>query len=895
MSTGGRFDFDDGGSYCGGWEQGKAHGRGVCTGPQGQGEYAGAWSHGFEVLGVYTWPSGNSYQGTWAQGKRHGIGVESKGRWEYRGEWTQGFKGRYGQLESTSSGAKYEGTWSNGLQDGYGTETYSDGGTYQGQWLGGMRHGYGVRQSVPYGMAAVILSPLRTSINSLRSEHSEGPSLEDGSGGGGVGGATGSPVGRGGFVLSAHGDADRQRKRKGRFRQSILSGLKLRRSESKSSLASQLSKQSSFCSEAGMSTVSSAASDINSNVSLGEVELANSVDATVTEAYAGEWRNDWRTGWGVCRRSDGLRYEGEWLANKRHGYGCTTFPDGTKEEGKYKQNSLVSGKRKNLIPLRASKIREKVDRAVEAAEKAADIAKQKAEIALSRMSHARGKAEAAEGVAQRALEECRLARVIAKELSPSFNHYGNGLECKRPKRQERKEKDIEVMSTGTDSPELCTPDTTPPAMTPDRSPVLSSPSSPPCSPPSHRARNACFMRQSAVDEQGGAEIQVLVEGRGGMDHLRGGGNGWTADMYPTRRGSKGESSRSTTPSLLEEAELGHMNGHEQTNANHKSRENVSFNHKPIEHSPSEKLWEHKPSNQKAWKHVSSNHRSRQYTASNHREWENSSSNHKSCERDSSKPQVHIYSHHKALGHSLPNHKSHEHASSNHKPKEYISTQHKPKDHAPSNYNPREHAPPYRKPHDHIYCNHKPSQPISNHVMGKPALSDFKPIEPDRDCSPVGWAAENTTQWSPSRSHLLQQDEERMDDYRVEMRLSPQESFPQQQHLASGNECSGLKGHNSQRLRLRNHETKDWGLSAREGSMDSVQMLDSLNVGVELEEWPLHRDVTLSPPLTSSPITLEQEGEHLNLVKSNSGSSSILVVMVILLNIGVAILFIHFFI
>uniref|UniRef100_A0A669AWA0 Junctophilin 3 n=1 Tax=Oreochromis niloticus TaxID=8128 RepID=A0A669AWA0_ORENI len=111
-----------------GWEQGKAHGRGVCTGPQGQGEYAGAWSHGFEVLGVYTWPSGNSYKGTWAQGKRHGIGVETKGRWEYRGEWTQGFKGRYGQLESTASGARYEGTWSNGLQDGYGTETYSDGG-----------------------------------------------------------------------------------------------------------------------------------------------------------------------------------------------------------------------------------------------------------------------------------------------------------------------------------------------------------------------------------------------------------------------------------------------------------------------------------------------------------------------------------------------------------------------------------------------------------------------------------------------------------------------------------------------------------------------------------------------------------------------------------------------
>lgn len=42
------------------------------------------------------------------------------------------------------------------------------------------------------------------------------------------------------------------------------------------------------------------------------------------------------------------------------------------------------------------------------------------------MSHARGKAEAAEGVAQKAMEECRLARIAAKELSPSFHIYGNG-------------------------------------------------------------------------------------------------------------------------------------------------------------------------------------------------------------------------------------------------------------------------------------------------------------------------------------------------------------------------------------------------------------------------------------------------------------------------------------
>lgn len=128
--NGGRFDFDDGGTYCGGWEDGKAHGHGVCTGPKGQGEYSGSWHYGFEVSGVYTWPSGSTYEGHWQNGKRHGLGVETRGRWIYRGEWTQGFKGRYGVRQSTTSGAKYDGTWANGLQDGYGSETYADSGGF---------------------------------------------------------------------------------------------------------------------------------------------------------------------------------------------------------------------------------------------------------------------------------------------------------------------------------------------------------------------------------------------------------------------------------------------------------------------------------------------------------------------------------------------------------------------------------------------------------------------------------------------------------------------------------------------------------------------------------------------------------------------------------------------
>jgi junctophilin len=74
--------------------------------------------------------SGSAFEGQWQNGKRHGLGVETRGRWLYRGEWTQGFKGRYGVRQSSTSNARYEGTWANGLQDGYGSETYADGGEY---------------------------------------------------------------------------------------------------------------------------------------------------------------------------------------------------------------------------------------------------------------------------------------------------------------------------------------------------------------------------------------------------------------------------------------------------------------------------------------------------------------------------------------------------------------------------------------------------------------------------------------------------------------------------------------------------------------------------------------------------------------------------------------------
>uniref|UniRef100_A0A3Q3Q1H1 Junctophilin n=1 Tax=Monopterus albus TaxID=43700 RepID=A0A3Q3Q1H1_MONAL len=483
--TGGRFDFDDGGTYCGGWEDGKAHGHGICTGPKGQGEYAGSWSHGFEIVGVYTWPSGNTYKGYWSQGKRHGLGVENKGKWIYRGEWSHGFKGRYGVRQSHNTPARYEGTWSNGLQDGYGIETYGDGGTYQGQWMGGMRHGYGVRQSVPYGMAAVIRSPLRTSLASLRSEHSNGTVLQD------LSSPTETPTGsRGGFVLNFHSDSEVVTgKKKGLFRRGSLFGSlrQLRKSDSRTSISS---KRSSARSDATMSRISS--SDANSTISIGDGELPDEdlpledhVDATTTETYMGEWKNDKRSGFGVSERSNGMKYEGEWLNNKRHGYGCTVFPDATKEEGKYKNNMLVRGIRKQLIPLKNPKTKEKVDRAVEAAQRAAAIARSKVEIAASRTAHARTKSEAADQAGLSAVHDSEIARAVARELSPNF--YQPGPDYIRQQAKEPVEiKEVPVAkkdSSSRESPHFYRKGTTPP-----HSPVTSSGATPPPSPHSNKKK-----------------------------------------------------------------------------------------------------------------------------------------------------------------------------------------------------------------------------------------------------------------------------------------------------------------------------------------------------------------------------------------------------------------------
>lgn len=382
--------------------------------------------------------------------------MENKGHWIYHGEWTQGFKGRYGVRASNSSGAKYEGTWTTGLQDGYGVETYADGvnrlssldrtssldrntlhvqgvaphGTYQGQWLRGMRHGYGVRQSVPYGLASHYRPKgLRNSLTSLRSEQDDNNAVKDRD--------RKVDENRGGFVLKATSECDdiigpggKRKKGRSSLRQSLLSGLKLRKQKSTGdiqdsprrptgSVRSTVSQYSNNSTDSHQSAVTSASMCTESNLSF--VSQDDITDINVTETYMGEWKNDKRSGFGISERTDGLKYEGEWYNNTKYGYGVTTFKDGTKEEGKYKNNVLISsGKKAKLFLIRTSKLRERVDTAVAAAQRAAQIAHQKADIAISRMANARSKAEAAEQASNQARKDSEIARKKALEFAPEF-------------------------------------------------------------------------------------------------------------------------------------------------------------------------------------------------------------------------------------------------------------------------------------------------------------------------------------------------------------------------------------------------------------------------------------------------------------------------------------------
>lgn len=121
--------------------------------------------------------------------------------------------------------------------------------------------------------------------------------------------------------------------------------------------------------------------------------------------------------------------------------------------------------------------------------------------------------------------------------------------------------------------------------------------------------------------------------------------------------------------------------------------------------------------------------------------------------------------------------------------------------------------------------------------------------------------------------LLEQDEEKISNYEMEMKpLQPRDSTTHKPH-GHGEERPGHshahgegRSHTVQRQRHKNRDGRE-GKEGKEGGKVSAHKLD--RAGGKMDSRPLRRDLTLSPPLKSSPITPEQQDHSLLQSKGNS--------------------------
>jgi len=99
------------------------------------GVYVGQMKDGrYHGKGAYTWPNGTWYSGRWLNGQRNGEGamVWPNGM-KYVGDWRNGERTGYGTLTWRDRTA-YQGWWMNGRQSGKGTMSWADGRMYWGDF-----------------------------------------------------------------------------------------------------------------------------------------------------------------------------------------------------------------------------------------------------------------------------------------------------------------------------------------------------------------------------------------------------------------------------------------------------------------------------------------------------------------------------------------------------------------------------------------------------------------------------------------------------------------------------------------------------------------------------------------------------------------------------------------
>lgn len=134
----------EGGLYKGEMLDGRPHGKGITTFPNGntyEGDYMKGRRHGRGLMSYFT---RDIYNGEWKYDKREGRGkyIFSSGAY-YEGQWKDDKKNGRGVFD-WADGTKYDGDWRNDLRQGRGTYTYANGDQYTGDWRNDLQNGRGI-------------------------------------------------------------------------------------------------------------------------------------------------------------------------------------------------------------------------------------------------------------------------------------------------------------------------------------------------------------------------------------------------------------------------------------------------------------------------------------------------------------------------------------------------------------------------------------------------------------------------------------------------------------------------------------------------------------------------------------------------------------------------------
>lgn len=139
----GTFVFSSSAKYVGDFKNGKLHGKGMLTYPDGS-KYIGNWVEQIrQGIGRFYATDGSEYFGHFHDNKFHGEGTMTyPNKDEYRGLWEAGLRQGKGEIRFVN-GNFYKGDFNEDAQTGIGTMVYADGSRYEGEWVHNKRHGRG--------------------------------------------------------------------------------------------------------------------------------------------------------------------------------------------------------------------------------------------------------------------------------------------------------------------------------------------------------------------------------------------------------------------------------------------------------------------------------------------------------------------------------------------------------------------------------------------------------------------------------------------------------------------------------------------------------------------------------------------------------------------------------